>query len=56
MQVKNVLDMAFLDNMIKLDQGHKFLSLPSYWETRSKKRDLMAMIRQLGKPTIFLTL
>ncbi|KFM62002.1 hypothetical protein X975_01448, partial [Stegodyphus mimosarum] len=56
-QVKNVLDTVFLDYIIKLDQSHKILkqirSSPSYWE--SKKCDQMAMIRQLDKPTIILT-
>ena len=48
----------FISNPIKFDYGYKFLtlirSLPPYW--KSKKKDLMAMLRQLGKPTFFLTL
>ena len=48
----------FLKKIIHFDAGYSILnkirSSPSYWE--SKKRDLLSMIRQLGKPTIFLTL
>ncbi|XP_059142987.1 uncharacterized protein LOC131930491 [Physella acuta] len=58
MNVKNALDKNYLDNLMKLDEGYKILkqvrSSPSYWETR--KKELMATVRQLGKPTFFLTI
>ncbi|XP_055845331.1 uncharacterized protein LOC129911529 [Episyrphus balteatus] len=54
----NVLKKHFLDSLIQHDAGYRILnripSSPSYWEL--KKMQLMAMIRQLGKPTLFLTL
>ena len=44
--------------MIENDEGFKVLkkvrSSPAYWD--QKKKELMAMIRQLGPPTFFLTL
>ncbi|XP_072046834.1 uncharacterized protein [Amphiura filiformis] len=43
--------------LIKRDQGYRFLTqirgTPAYWE--KSKRDLFAMIRQLGIPTWFVT-
>lgn len=53
---QNVQDKQFISNMIECNLS--FLkSLPNsvqYW--MSRKKDLFAMIRQLGKPTVFLTL
>jgi hypothetical protein len=47
-----------VENMVKLDEGFKiFRTLrgsPPYWE--SAKKDLFAMIRQLGLPTWFISL
>ncbi|XP_072042907.1 uncharacterized protein [Amphiura filiformis] len=44
-------------NLIKRDQGYRFLAhirgSPAYWE--KSKKDLFAMIRQLGIPTFFVT-
>ena len=43
--------------IIKRDEGYRFLTqirgTPAYWE--KSKKDLFAMIRQLGVPTFFLT-
>ncbi|XP_055856560.1 uncharacterized protein LOC129919626 isoform X2 [Episyrphus balteatus] len=54
----NILKKNFVDSLIQHDAGYRILnripSSPSYWEL--KKMQLMAMIRQLGKPTLFLTL
>lgn len=53
---ENVEDVQFMNNMI--ENNLSFLkSIPNsvqYWMAR--KKDVFAMIRQLGKPTIFLTL
>jgi hypothetical protein len=53
---QNIEDKQFMDNMI--EQNLSFLkSVPNsvqYW--MSRKKDVFAMIRQLGKPTLFLTL
>ncbi|GBM80454.1 ATP-dependent DNA helicase PIF1 [Araneus ventricosus] len=58
MKAKDALEKNYLYNLMKLDEGYKILkqirSSPSYWETR--KKELMATIRQLGKPTFFLTI
>ncbi|XP_063951720.1 uncharacterized protein LOC135153231 [Lytechinus pictus] len=47
-----------VDSMVKLDEGYRiFRTLrgsPPYWETA--KKDLFAMIRQLGLPTWFISL
>jgi len=47
-----------IENLIQHNDGYKFLkqerNSPPYWE--EQKRKVMAMIRQLGKPTFFLTL
>jgi hypothetical protein len=55
---KDVRNSDYLNSLINIDSGYKILnqvrSSPSYWETR--KKEILAMIRQLGKPTIFLTL
>ena len=57
-RAKNLLDQDFVNNLIKIDTGYQFTkeirSSPAYWE--KKKKDLLAMIRQLGKPTLFMTL
>ena len=54
----NVTNPEFIKSLISFDAGYNFLnkvrSSPSYWE--SKKRELLAMIRQFGRPTLFLTL
>ena len=51
-------DPVFLKNLIRQDHGYRFLKqvrgTPSYWQTVFL--DLVAMVRQLGIPTWFLTL
>ena len=55
---QQALDDNFISNMINEDQAYRVLvgdrSSPAYWSQRMK--DLMAMIRQIGIPTFFLTL
>ena len=52
-----VLNEEFVENLCKIDEGYKFLrvdrSSPVYWESR--KKEVLAMIRQLGVPTLFVT-
>lgn len=54
----NLVKQNFVNNLIRIDSGYQFIkeirSSPAYWER--KKKELLAMIRQLGKPTLFLTL
>ena len=56
-KVKDVLDCKFIKGAMNNDECYKVLSKirssPAYWE--SKKKQLLAMIRQLGKPTFFIT-
>lgn len=46
------------DNLVKLNEGYRVLrtlrSSPPYWE--QEKKDIFAMIRQLGLPTWFISL
>ncbi len=53
-----LLDENFVENLIRSDDGFRILSRdrasPTFWHDR--RRDLFAMIRQLGLPTLFLTL
>ena len=53
-----VLESDIIGKLINSDEAYKVLaqdrSSPAYWNARMK--DLMAMIRQLGVPTFFLTL
>ena len=46
------------ESLVRLDEGYKIFrtirNSPQYWE--NKKRDVFAMIRQLGLPTLFLSL
>ena len=55
---QNILNEEFVENLIQHDDGYQLLknvkSSPSYWQ--DKKKNLMAMIRQLGIPTFFITL
>ncbi|KAK3099294.1 hypothetical protein FSP39_002160 [Pinctada imbricata] len=55
---KDVRNKDTVDKMVKLDEGYRiFRTLrgsPPYWE--SAKRDIFAMIRQLGLPTWFISL
>ena len=50
-------DHDVVKKLIKRDQGYKFLKqvrgTPAFWE--KSKKDLFAMIRQLGIPTFFIT-
>lgn len=49
--VKEVLNPAAFDNIVPLNEGYRVLRTlrgsPAYWE--SAKKDVFAMIRQLGK-------
>ena len=53
-----LLDKQQHNNIVKLDEGyyifHTIRNSPAYLET--KKKDVMAMVRQLGIPTIFFSL
>ncbi len=53
-----LLDKNFVDDLCIHDDCYKFLradrASPVYWEDR--KREVLAMIRQIGIPTLFLTL
>lgn len=55
---ENILNKEFVNNLIQHDAGFRILKnvrgSPAYWE--NSKKNLLAMIRQLGTPTIFLTL
>ncbi|XP_026470005.1 uncharacterized protein LOC113373956 [Ctenocephalides felis] len=54
----DAIDSNFINDLVKFDDGYRFLknirSSPAFWEDKKKK--LLAMIRQLGRPTFFLTL
>lgn len=51
----NVLNPGDFDNIVKLNESYRILrklrGSPAFWE--SAKKDLFAMIRQLGIPTWF---
>ena len=53
-----LLDKQQRNNIVKLDEGyyisHTIRNSPAYFET--KKKDVMAMVHQLGIPTIFFSL
>jgi hypothetical protein len=53
-----LLDPSNLNDLINHDSGYRILknirSSPAYWE--GEKRNVCAMIRQLGMPTLFITL
>ena len=53
-----LLDKEQQNNIVKLDEGyyifHTIRNSPAYFET--KKKDVMAMVCQLGIPTIFSSL
>ncbi|VDI59060.1 Hypothetical predicted protein [Mytilus galloprovincialis] len=55
---KDLKDESNVDTLVKLDDGYRiFRTLrgsPPYWE--SAKKDLFAMVRQLGLPTWFISL
>jgi len=54
----NVRDNSFVDSYVQHDDGFHILkglrSAPSHWEAEKKK--VIAMIRQFGLPTFFITL
>ena len=58
LSVGDILDKQTIDYLIRNDEAYNTLSQdrtsPAYWE--KKMKELMAMIRQLGVPTFFLTL
>ena len=55
---RTILDKEQCKNIVKLDEGyyifHTIRSSPAYFDT--KKKDIMAIVRQLGMPTIFYSL
>ena len=55
---RQVLDERFLNSLVEVNDGFNVLkkvrNSPAYWDMKTK--ELMAMLRQLGKPTFFLTL
>ncbi|XP_046810029.1 uncharacterized protein LOC124420612 [Lucilia cuprina] len=55
---RDVLDDNFVQNLIQHDEGYHILrgirSSPAHWEGEKKK--VLAMIRQFGLPTFFITL
>ncbi|CAA9997342.1 unnamed protein product, partial [Nesidiocoris tenuis] len=57
LSVKDVSDPNFIADALRHNDGHRFLKQirgsPAFWE--DKKKAVLAMIRQLGKPTIFFT-
>ncbi len=56
--VTNLLDKNFVDNLKQQDIGYDFLECerlsPVFWER--KKKEVIAMVRQLGTPAFFFTL
>ncbi|XP_031637004.1 uncharacterized protein LOC116349612 [Contarinia nasturtii] len=58
MTAGNFLKEDTVNNLVSHDASYRILSQirssPAYWET--KKKELMALLRQLGKPVFFLTL
>ncbi|XP_021964938.1 uncharacterized protein LOC110860191 [Folsomia candida] len=54
----NLINEDFVENMVQHDDAYKVLrnvrSSPAYWQ--DKQKVLMSMIRQLGIPTMFITL
>lgn len=56
--VNNLLNDDYLQNLIQHDDGYRILSSvrnsPAHWEEEKKK--LLAMIRQFGVPTLFMTI
>lgn len=56
--VGQVLNQSTFDNIVRLNEGYRVLrqlrGSPAYWE--SAKKDVFAMIRQLGVPTWFCSL
>ena len=58
MKAKDVANSCVVESLIDHDEGFKILEVdrasPAYWESR--KKFVMAMLRQLGWPCFFLTL
>jgi len=56
--VSNALNEEHMDHLIRHDEGYRVLkgirTSPAHWEAEKKK--VMAMIRQFGLPTFFITL
>ena len=54
---RQLRDQGGIDNLVQFDNGYRILKQvrgsPPYWE--SARKDLMAMIRQLGPATLFIT-
>ena len=58
LNAQQVLDGEYVSKLVQEDEAYKVLvgdrSSPSYWQLKMK--ELMSMIRQIGKPDLFLTL
>jgi len=58
MTAQHFLKEGTIDDLVKHDASYRILAnmrcSPAYWE--AKKKEVMALLRQLGKPTFFLTL
>jgi hypothetical protein len=56
--VENAMDRNYLNNLLNHDEGYNIFKnircSPAYWQ--NKKKEILAMIRQLGQPNLFLTL
>ncbi|XP_071963825.1 uncharacterized protein [Antedon mediterranea] len=55
--VSDLKNVAKIEEILKSDRGYKFLKqirgTPPYWQATQK--DIIAMVRQIGKPTFFLS-
>lgn len=58
MNAGKLLEGGVIDDLVLHDAGYRVLSnirsSPAYWEKR--KKEVMALLRQLGRPTFFITL
>uniref|UniRef100_A0ABD2W1Y8 ATP-dependent DNA helicase n=1 Tax=Trichogramma kaykai TaxID=54128 RepID=A0ABD2W1Y8_9HYME len=58
LKAENVLDTKTLSDIYRRDEGYQFLkqvrSSPTYWQ--DKKKHVFSMIKQIGFPTLFITL
>jgi hypothetical protein len=56
--VENAMDRNYLNNLLNHDEKYNIFKnircSPAYWQ--NKKKEILAMIRQLGQPNLFLTL
>lgn len=56
--IENMLGSVYVDSLVQVDDGYRVLrgikNSPAHWEAKKKK--LLAMVRQFGVPTLFVTL